>query len=32
VERETGDAADRRDVLVLLADRLAKPVDLDVTA
>ena len=30
VELERGDPADRGDVLVLLADRLAEPVDLDV--
>ena len=30
VESEAGDAAEGRDVLILLADRLAQPVDLDV--
>ena len=30
IEREASDAAVRRDVLVLLADRLAEAVDLDV--
>jgi hypothetical protein len=30
VKGETGDAAERRDVLILLADRLLEPLDLDV--
>ena len=29
MEREAGDAAVRGDVLILLADRLAEPIDLD---